>query len=111
MVGTMCVSSSPAAVQAATMVLRSQPNRLLQHGGVGLAGRHYETGGLSSDLTKFSCHISGTIFFLSSESVGNCNSKLGLFTMMSKSFLVIVFFFIFTSIHSIYKKTFGSKKI
>ena len=47
MVGTMCVSSSPAAVQAATMVLRSQPNRLLQHGGVGLAGRHYETGGLS----------------------------------------------------------------
>ena len=58
MVGTMCVSSSPAAVQAATMVLRSQPNHLLHHGGDGLAGlhgvciavarrgRHYKTGGL-----------------------------------------------------------------
>ena len=59
MVITMCVLSSPAVVQAATMVLRSQPNRLLHHGGGGLAGlhgdcvavarrgRHYKTEGLS----------------------------------------------------------------
>ena len=59
MVITMCVLSSPAVVQAATMVLRSQPNRLLHHGGGGLAGlpggcvavakrvRHYKTEGRS----------------------------------------------------------------
>ena len=59
MVVTMCVLSYPTVVQAATMVLRSQPNRLLHHGGGGLAGlhggcvavarrgRHYKTEGLS----------------------------------------------------------------
>ena len=58
MVVPMCVPSSPAVVQA-TMVLRSQPNHLLHHGGDGLAGlhavciavarrgRHYKTQGLS----------------------------------------------------------------
>ena len=55
---TMCMLSSPTVVQAATRVLRSQPNRLLHYGGGGLAGlhgdcvavarrgRHYKTGGL-----------------------------------------------------------------